>query len=96
MTYELRFLPIALKEWKKLNPEINKRFKSLLSRRLEMPHDEAHRLRGDLSDCYKIKLQSVGYRLVYQVNDIDKSLTVMAVGKRENSSVYVLAKKRKS
>jgi mRNA interferase RelE/StbE len=95
MTYELRFHPAALKEWKKLNPEIQRRFKEQLKRRLDTPRVEAHKLKGDLSDYFKIKLRSSGYRLVYFVEDKSKVLTVLAVGKRENSIVYETSKKRK-
>jgi len=46
------------------------------------PRIEANRLAG-LPDCYKIKLRSSGYRLVYQVVDDDVVVFVVAVDKRE-------------
>ena len=46
------------------------------------PRVEANRLR-DLPDCYKIKLRSVGYRLIYQVIDQEVVVLVVAVDKRE-------------
>lgn len=60
---------------------------------LELPHVPANRLHG-LPDCYKIKLRSVGYRLVYQVLDHEVLVFVVAVGKRENEQVYRDAKAR--
>ena len=46
-------------------------------------------------DCtYKIKLRSVGYRLVYEVDDGEIVVFVIAVGKRENNAVYSTATKR--
>ena len=39
-------------------------------------------------DLYKIKLRQAGYRLVYSVNDQVVTVTVIAVGKRDKSSVY--------
>ena len=53
------------------------------------------KLQVQLEHCYKIKLRSVGYRLVYQVNEDEKALTVLAVGKRDRNLVYHLARKRK-
>ena len=41
-----------------------------------------------MPDCYKIKLKSVGYRLVYQAEDKRLVVVVVAVGKREGSLVY--------
>ncbi len=45
------------------------------------------RLSG-LPDCYKIKLRTSGYRLVYQVRDDAVCVLVIAIGKRENLTVY--------
>lgn len=43
---------------------------------------------------YKIKLRSVGYRLVYEVRDAELVVSVVAVGKRERNAVYRDAAKR--
>ena len=47
-----------------------------------------------MPDCYKIKLKSSGYRLVYEVVDERVVVSVVAVGKRERSEVYERARKR--
>ncbi|AHE59475.1 mRNA interferase RelE [Escherichia coli 2-210-07_S3_C3] len=47
-----------------------------------------------MPDCYKIKLRTLGYRLVYQVNDKELLVLVIAIGKREYSAVYEDATKR--
>jgi mRNA interferase RelE/StbE len=47
-----------------------------------------------MRDCYKIKLRSAGYRLVYQVRDDELVVSVVAVGKRERHAVYRTAVKR--
>lgn len=93
MTYELAFVDSALKEWRKLTPQIREQFKARLRKRLDHPHVISARLHG-LPDCYKIKLRSVGYRLVYQVDDRIVLVTVAAVGKREKGLVYLAAAKR--
>lgn len=93
MTYELAFVESALKEWRKLAPQIRAQFKAKLGERLNTPHVPASRLYG-MPDCYKIKLRSVGYRLVYQVDDGVLLVTVTSVGKRDKSLVYSNAGKR--
>lgn len=93
MTYSLEFVESALKEWRKLPPIIRDQLKKKLAERLEHPHVPAARLHG-LPDCYKIKLSTAGYRLVYQVNNKIIVVTVIAVGKREKGLVYLTAKKR--
>ena len=94
MSYKLKFLPSALKEWKKLAPPIQKQFKSKLKERLQNPRNKASQLRG-FQDVYKIKLCSVGYRLVYEVNDKEVVIYIIAVGKRERGIVYSKAESRK-
>lgn len=94
MSYKIKFLPSALKEWKKLAPPIQKQFKKKLKERLVNPRNKASQLRG-FKDVYKIKLRSVGYRLVYEINDSEITIYVIAVGKRERGIVYSKAETRK-
>ncbi len=94
MTYKLSFLPQALSEWKKLDSTIQQQFKEKLRERLENPEVPKDKLHGDLASCYKIKLRQVGYRLVYQVNRNEVSILVITVGRRDDSKVYRMAKKR--
>ena len=93
MIYKIKFLPSALKEWKKLAPPIQKQFKKKLEERVITPRNKADQLRG-FKDIYKIKLRSVGYRLVYEVNDKEITIYVVAIGKRERGLVYTQAEKR--
>jgi len=93
MNYELKFLEEALKEWHKLNSTIKEQFKKKLKERLENPEVSSARLSGT-NNRYKIKLRSVGYRLVYEVDGVNIIVTVIAVGKRERNKVYKLASKR--
>ncbi|NOY16022.1 MAG: type II toxin-antitoxin system RelE/ParE family toxin [Gammaproteobacteria bacterium] len=94
MNYRIKFLPSALKEWKKLAPPIQKQFKKKLEERSANPRYKASQLRG-FKDVYKIKLRSVGYRLVYEVSDTEIVIFVIAVGKRERGLVYSKAEERK-
>ncbi len=94
MSYKIKFLPSALKEWKKLAPPIQKQFKKKLKERSDSPHNPASQLRG-FKNVYKIKLRSAGYRLVYEVNDEEITIFVIAVGKRDRGLVYTKAEERK-
>ena len=91
MSYELEFLPSALKEWQKLDNSRRVQFKKKLSERLENPKVTKDKLRG-YEDVYKIKLRDVGYRLAYQVKDDEIVVLVLVVGKRENNEVYKMLK----
>ena len=93
MTYKIKFLPSALKEWSKLAPPLQKQFKKKLLERAENPHNIASQLRG-FENTYKIKLRSAGYRLVYEVNDNEIIIYIIAVGKRERGLVYAKTEDR--
>lgn len=93
MAYHLDFDERALKEWRKLGSTVREQLKKKLAEVLELPRIEANRLHG-MPDCYKIKLRSSGYRLVYQVIDTRVVVFVVSVGKRERSDVYSEAIKR--
>lgn len=93
MSYELQFLPSALKEWTKLGDTVRAQFKKKLAERLEAPRVQADALHG-MADHYKVKLRASGYRLVYRVEDTTVTVTVIAVGKRERDAVYKAAERR--
>jgi len=93
MSYTLIFKRDALKEWKALDNSIRKLFLKKLEERLTKPRVEPSRLSG-MKDCYKIKLRSSGYRLVYEVRDSQLVVSVVAVGKRERNLIYKTAIKR--
>lgn len=91
--YSLEFNVQAKKEWDKLNSTIQLQLAKKLKERLANPRVEADKLR-DMPDCYKIKLRSAGYRLVYEVVDGVLLVTVISVGKRDSLKVYKSAKFR--
>lgn len=93
MTYRLTFLRDAKKEWDKLGSEIRMQFEKKLRERLANPRIRSAKLSG-LPDCYKIKLKSAGYRLVYRVFDDRIVVQVIAIGRRERNEVYRSAAKR--
>lgn len=93
MSYKLKFLPTALKEWRKLENAIQIQFKKKLEERLEYPHISSCQLSG-FKNHYKIKLKASGYRLVYEVIDEEIYILVIAIGKRDKNVVYKKARER--
>jgi len=93
MTFSLEFDQRALKEWHKLGDTVRQQFKKKLAEVLANPRVEANRLR-EFPDCYKIKLRSAGYRLIYQVIDQEVVVFVVAVDKREHEAAYRKAQDR--
>ncbi|MDA3941550.1 MAG: type II toxin-antitoxin system RelE/ParE family toxin [Spirochaetia bacterium] len=87
MNYNLKFLPTALKEWKKLDKSIQNQLKKKLKECLINPHVPGNELRG-FKNHYKIKLRASGYRLVYEVVDENIYILVIAIGKRNKNEVY--------
>ena len=92
-TYKLRFHTLALAEWKKLDGSVRAQFKKKLEERLLTPRVPSAALSG-MPDCYKIKLHSAGYRLVYRVDDGEVWVTVISIGLRERLHAYTRAQAR--
>lgn len=93
MSYELEFLEEALAEWHRLDGSIKAQFKKKLAERLDEPRLPSAKLSGH-PDRYKIKLRSIGYRLVYEVQNGRLVVLVVAVGKRDKNAVYRAAEGR--
>lgn len=93
MSFELAFLDEALSEWRKLDGSVRALFKKKLEERLSSPRVPSARLSGH-PDRFKIKLRSIGYRLVYEVRDEQLLVVVVAVGRRERHAVYKAADQR--
>lgn len=93
MNFELEFLEEALAEWRRLDGSIKEQFKKKLVERLASPRIPSAKLSGH-PDRYKIKLRSIGYRLVYEVKDRQLIVLVVAVGKRDRNAVYKAAEQR--
>lgn len=94
MTFNVEFDERALREWKRLDNAIREQFKKKLKKLQQNPYVESARLHGELAECFKIKLKSSGFRLIYQVIDEEIVIWVIAVGKREDGKAYDSASKR--
>jgi mRNA interferase RelE/StbE len=84
MTYELAIHPEAEKEWAKLDGSVKRRFKDKFAKeRLHQPRNTKDALR-ELPDCYKIKITTPQFRLIYHVNDETHVLTILSVATRDD------------
>ena len=92
-TYNLDFFKDAKKEWDRLDKSVRTQFRKKLTQRLANPHVPSARLSG-MANCYKIKLRSAGYRLIYQVEDETITVVVVAIGRRERNEAYERAARR--
>jgi len=95
MSFELAFVPQALKAWKKPDPHTRQLFKARLVKRLQEPRVASAQLRGHI-DRYKIKRRAMGYRLVDEVRDQEVLVVVVAVGRRDGHAVYRAAQGRET
>lgn len=93
MRYDVEFLEPVLKEWKRLDSNTRDQFRRKLKERCENPRIPSAKLHG-AKDRYKIKLRSVGYRLVYEVEDDRLVVLVVAIGRRERMQAYEVARRR--
>ena len=82
--YKLAIHPDADKEWAKLDSSIKRRFKEKFAKeRLKHPRVMKDALR-ELPDCYKIKITTPQFRLIYHVNDAKRLLTILSVASRDD------------
>lgn len=93
MSFKLEFLEEALTEWHRLDSSVRVQLKKKIEERLNEPRIPSAKLFGH-PDRYKIKLRTIGYRLVYEVQDARLVVLVIAVGKRDRNAVYQIASNR--
>lgn len=90
MSYKLVFHEDAANEWRKLDRTVVEHFRKKLKERIENPRVPSAKVSGG-ADLYKIKLRTLGFRLVYQVRDGQLIVLVLSVGKRERNAAYQIA-----
>lgn len=96
-TWKVNYLPEALKEMSRLDNSVRAQVKKAIDKvaKNPMPHFDgglgeplANRQGHDLSGLYKIKLRSIGIRVVYALMEIDGVMLVVVVGARADNEVY--------
>lgn len=94
ISYRVMLTKESLKEWGKLDHSIKSLFERKLKSIIHNPVIPKNKLHGNLSACYKIKLNRIGYRLVYEVRHQTVVLIVWAIDKRDKSKAYESASNR--
>jgi mRNA interferase RelE/StbE len=87
VNWVIEFHPKLLREFEKLDPEIKRQVIARMRSRALEPKIPKAKLRGELKNCYKIKLKNSGYRVVYQVLASQGKIRVLAIGRRD-SGIY--------
>lgn len=96
-TWKVNYLPEALKEMSRLDNSVRAQIKKAIDKVAKNPtaHFDgglgeplANRQGRDLSGLYKIKLRSIGIRVVYALMEIDGVMLVVVVGARADNVVY--------
>lgn len=76
-------------------PKLDNRILSIIKRKIEKLGVEPYQglpLRGKLTKLYKLKVSK--YRVVYEIDNNNSMVIIIAIGKRGDSIVYKLAEKR--
>ena len=93
---KLQFDKDALVEFRRLEPSAKSAFRKKLKKLvfLQEKPTPKNALYGFPAGYYKIKLRKAGLRLIYKYDGDMLIILVIAVGKRERSIVYDVAKSR--
>lgn len=104
MTWEIRYLDEAEKDFKKLEGNEKQRVTKALQQVKKNPLSPQEGGYGkplgnkhgiDLSGLSKVKIKSVGVRVVYKVIETDEAMIVIVIGARADDKVYKTAEKRR-
>lgn len=60
----------------------------MLEKRRSNPRIPGTEVRGSKSSLYRLKLLREGLRLIYEVDDENKLIIVIAIGKRDKDEIY--------
>ncbi len=103
MSWELKYLPEAIEDIKKLDGSVKAQVLKVIQKVAENPLP-CHRggcgkplgkkADTDLIGLYKIKLVNSGIRMVYALEEIDGVMIVIVVGLRSDNEVYLEAARR--
>ena len=88
MSYKLEFHEDAFDELIALDGSVRPVLRKKLNAILANPRIPSARLKGDLENFYKLKLQKAGIRVIYSVDDSERLVKVWSIGKRADKAAY--------
>ena len=102
MKWKIEYIKEAQRDLKRLDPYNRKLILKAIEKtaeRLLPPPDGGGKPRGNhagsgLSGYYKIKLRSLGYRVVYQLVKEGETMRVIVISIRDDEAVYKEAERR--
>lgn len=103
MNWTLKYLPEAIDDVKKLNGSVKAQVLKAIRKVHENPLPNnrggygkplGNKAGANLTGLYKIKMKSIGIRVVYALEEIDGVMTIVIVGARSDNEVYLEAAKR--
>ena len=103
MTWELKYLPEAEKDFNSLSRNqqfvVDKAIKKVKSNPLPQRDGGygkplGHKLGANLTGFLKVKLRKEGIRIVYKLIRIESKMLVIVIGMREDDEVYEVAQSR--
>ena len=103
MSWNIRYLPEALQDFRKLNGSQKILVRKALEKVSQNPLPETeggygkilgNKNKTNLSGFLKIKLRGAGLRIVYQLIRTETEILIVAIGVREDSEVYETAQKK--
>lgn len=87
MPYQVKFKTRAKKEWIKLDNWIKNQFRKKLEKLKFNPEIPKNKLTW-FKNRYKIKLKEKWFRLIYEIEKEEITITVIRIWKREKWEVY--------
>lgn len=103
MSWQVKFLPEALKDFERLDGSqrilVRKAIEKVSSNPLSIQeggygHPLSNLLRTKLAGFFKIKLRAAGIRVVYKLVRQDDDMLIVVIGARDDNEVYEIADKR--
>lgn len=103
MSWTVKYLPEAVKDLRNLDSSSRKLVRKAIDKVSENPLPVSEGGLGkplgnkgdnNLTGLLKIKLRSVGIRIVYKVIRQDNDMIIIVIGAREDDEVYDIAKHR--
>ena len=88
MIYRITFHNKALSEWNSLDKGVRIRLAKTLEKRQANPHVRSAALSADLSGCYVVRVSKTGHRVIYRVDEYEKVLKIVSLGKRADKAAY--------
>lgn len=95
MSFKPKFSELSLKDLNKLDGSQKKQIAKSIEKIEQYGMAVGEQLHGELFDCRKLKHKKLGLRVIFRQSDIGiEIIEIVVIGKRADSEVYDIARKR--